>query len=186
MIGYLKGEILNKGVDTLLVGVGGVGYRVFFAKNSINDIEIGKQKEIYCYHFIREDANELFGFDSPAELDIFEKLIQVSGVGPKVALSIVSALGREKILAAITQNNPTVFKSVSGVGGKLAAKIVIELKSKLSGNQAIMPQDDETVEALVSLGYKKSEIMPLVSEIPPELIETNDKIRFVLKHISKK
>jgi len=186
MIGYLKGEILNKGVDTLLVGVGGVGYKVFFAKNSINDIEIGKQKEIYCYHFIREDANELFGFDSPAELDIFEKLIQVSGVGPKVALSIVSALGREKILAAIAQNNPTVFKSVSGVGGKLAAKIVIELKSKLSGNQAIMPQDDETVEALVSLGYKKSEIMPLVSEIPPELIETNDKIRFVLKHISKK
>ena len=185
MIGYIKGKILLKREDSVLVEAGGVGYRVFLAKNVITEIASGEEKEFYCYHFVREDTNELFGFDSPAELDIFEKLILVPGVGPKLALAIVSTLGRDKILSAISQNNPTIFKSVSGVGGKLAAKIVIELKSKLSGGATIMPQDDETVDALVALGYKKNEIVPLLSQIPADIIDTNDKIKYALKLVSK-
>lgn len=186
MIGYLKGKILYKKNESIILEVGGVGYRVFMSKDIISTLELGLEKEIFCYHLVKEDANELFGFDSPAALDIFEKLIQVSGVGPKVGLAIVSALGRDKIMVAISQNNPTIFKTVSGVGGKLAAKIVIELKSKLSGGETIMPQDDETAEALVALGYKKSEILPYLTEIPSDLVTTNDKIRFVLKNISRK
>lgn len=186
MIGYLKGRVIYRRDDGILLEVGGVGYRVCISQQSATKFEVGTEAEVFCYHFVREDANELFGFDSPAQLDIFEKLIQVSGVGPKLGLAIVSSLGRERIFSAINQNNPTAFKAVSGVGGKLAAKIVIELKSKLSGGETIMPEDDETAEALVALGYKKSEILPYLTEIPADLVSTNDKIRFVLKHISKK
>jgi len=112
-------------------------------------------------------------------------LMQVSGVGPKVAMNIVCSLGREKIISAINQNNPAIFKSVSGVGGKLAAKIVIELKSRIGG-EILMPQEDETVDALLALGYKKQEILSCIGEIPPELVDVNEKIKFALKLLSKK
>ncbi len=186
MIGYIKGRVLFTKEDSVVIEAGGVGYKVFLPKETIQKTTAGDEKEVYCYHFIREDANERFGFDSPAALDIFEKLLFVSGVGPKAALQIVSTLGRDKILSAIARNNPTIFKSVSGVGGKLAAKIVIELKSKFTKGETIMPQDDETVDALLALGYKKAEILPLLGQIPPDVIDTNEKIRYALKLISKK
>lgn len=184
MIGYIKGRLIYKKNENVLIETGGIGYRVFLSKSDVDQLSLDDQVEFYCFHHIREDTSELFGFKSSDDLEIFEKLMQVSGVGPKVALSIVSSLGREKIIGALGQNNPTVFQSVSGVGGKLAAKIVIELKSKISGGDILMPQSDETVEALVALGYKKQEIIPYVSQLPPELVSVNEKIRYILKLIS--
>lgn len=185
MINYIYGKVIFKKNDAIVVDVSGLGYKVFVCKSVIDQYVVGDQAEFFCFHHIREDASELFGFASNGDLEIFEKLMQVSGVGPKVAMNIVCSLGREKIIGAINQNNPAIFKSVSGVGGKLAAKIVIELKSRIGG-EVLMPQEDETVDALLALGYKKQEILSCIGEIPPELVDVNEKIKFALKLLSKK
>ncbi|OQA52554.1 MAG: Holliday junction ATP-dependent DNA helicase RuvA [candidate division WS2 bacterium ADurb.Bin280] len=185
MINYIRGKIILKRSDAVVIDVSGLGYKVFVSKSALDACAVGRESEFFCFQHIREETNDLFGFVCEGDLDIFERLMQVGGVGPKVAMNIVSSLGREKITGAISQNNPAIFKSVSGVGGKLAAKIVIELKSRI-GNEVLMPQEDETVDALLALGYKKQEIMSCIGEIPPEMTEINQKIKFALKLLSKK
>lgn len=187
MIGYLKGKVIYKAVSYVVVEAGeGIGYRVNIFKNGLENIIKGEVAEFYIYNNIKEDANDLYGLNSPEELGIFELLLGVSGVGPKVALSICGSLGREKIISAIENSDTSVFKSISGVGAKVAAKIIVELKSKISGSSiGLLPQEDETVEALVSLGYKKQEIMPMMGSIPSDLKSVEQKIKFILSHVGK-
>lgn len=187
MIGYLKGKVIYKAVSYVVIEAGeGIGYRVNIFKNSLENLAKGEVAEFYIYNNIKEDANDLFGLNSPEELGIFELLLGVSGVGPKVALSICGSLGREKIISAIESSDTSVFRSISGVGAKVAAKIIVELKSKISGSSiGLLPQEDETVEALVSLGYKKQEIMPMMGSIPSELKSVEKKIKFILSHVGK-
>ena len=115
-------------------------------------------------------------------------LLGVSGVGPKAGLAIVANLGRNNILAAISQNDPSLFKTVPGIGAKVAAKIVLELKSKVEGGagEVLMPQDDETVEALVGLGYSKHEILPYLKEIPYDKKTVAEKVKYILKNVGRK
>jgi len=164
-----------------------VGYRVFAPMSLIAGKNVGEEVELYLFEVIRDDTDDLYGFESPASLEIFELLLSVSGVGPKVALAICNQLSREKILSAITRSDPAIFRSVSGVGAKVAAKIIVELKNKVSGDSSLdlLPEEDETVEALVGLGYRKSEIIPLMRNIPSGLTTTEEKIKFILSHVGK-
>ncbi|MEO5367110.1 MAG: Holliday junction branch migration protein RuvA [Magnetococcus sp. WYHC-3] len=185
MIAYLKGKTVYHGVNYLVVETGGVGYKVFVVPALLDKKEI----ELYIYHNIREDADDLFGFATQAELEVFELLLGVSGVGPRVALSLIAGLGAQKILSAISRGETTIFKAVSGIGNKVAAKIVVELRNKVAGDSvlsSILPEDDETVGALMALGFRRQEILPYLKEIPAELKTVQEKVKFILKNAGRK
>jgi len=184
MIGYIKGKIVHRGSNFLIVATDGVGYRVYVGAEVLHK----KSVELFVYHYIREGVSELFGFEDAGDLEIFELLLGVSGVGPRVALSLVSQLNREKILAAIQKGDPALFKTVSGVGNKVAAKIIVELKSKIADGDlsGVLTGEDETVEALVALGYRRGEIIPYLRDLPDELETTSEKIKYVLKNVGRK
>jgi len=187
MIGYLKGKIVLKLKNAVVLETGGVGYRVFVEPKILEKNKISGELELFIYNHIREGVDDLFGFACPGDLEIFELLLSASGVGPKVALNIVGSLGGEKIISAISKGDPTVFRAVSGVGGKVAAKIIVELKNKISDDaQVFMPEEDETIDALFALGFQKNEILPYLREIPDNLTETRDKVRFILKNVGKR
>jgi len=183
MIAYIKGKVVNLGANFLVIEAGGIGYKIFCAKSAV----IGREVQLHCFQYIREDKNDLYGFDKPEDLNIFEILLGVSGVGPKMAQNIVSQLGRNKVIGAISKNDPGVFKVISGVGNKVAAKIVVELKGKVFGSSDLtLPENDDTIEALLALGLRRDEVIPYLREIPDGLNKTEDKVRFVLKNVGKK
>jgi len=184
MIAYLKGKIIYHGANYLVVETGWVGYKVFVCPDLLAD----KEAELFVYHYIREDVSALYGFKTKEELEIFELLLNVSGVGPKAALSIIAGLGAEKTISAIGRGDATLFKTIPGIGSKVAAKIIVELKSKVAGDvltASLLPEEDETVEALMALGYKKQEIIPHLREVPAGLKTVQEKIKFILRSISK-
>ncbi len=185
MIGYVKGKIIAKGTNYLIVENGGLGYKV--NTGSFPKGNVGNEAEFFCYHYVREDADELFGFENFEALEFFELLLGVSGVGPKVAQTILNNLSRAKIIQAIEGNDLNLFKSIPGVGTKVAAKIIVELKNKVGKGQIDLSliESDETVDALVALGLKKAEILPALKLIPPEITSVQDKIKFVLKNVAK-
>ena len=176
---------MHRGQNYAIVSCGNIGYKIYLDEK----VRAKEETELFVYHQIREDASDLYGFEKPADLEIFEMLLQVSGVGPKVAMLLVNGLGRDKIISAITKSDTTIFRSVPGVGAKVAAKIIVELKSKISKGDfgdAFLQDEDETVEALVSLGLKKQEILPLMREIPDSVISVQDKVKYILKNAGKR
>ena len=185
MIAYVKGKILAKSKSYLILLTDSIGYKV--NTGTFSKSQVGDSAEFYCYHYIREDTNELYGFEHYHDLEMFEMLLTVSGVGPKVAQAILLGLGREKIISAIIANDVNLFKSVSGVGTKVAAKIIVELKNKMSGDEIDLQsfEQDETVDALQALGLKKSEILPVLKNIPSDLKDVQSKVKYVLKNVSR-
>ena len=187
MIGYLKGKVVYVGANYITVETGGVGYKVFVSFKDFRNVS--ETVELFIYHNIREDASDLFGFASSSNLEVFELLLSVPGVGPKAAMSIVSSLGKEKIIQAIVEADQNLFKSIPGIGSKAAAKIIVELTNKVSKGEAgvgFLDKSDETVDALVALGLKKQEILPVLKDIPSDLIDTQDRVKYVLKNVKTK
>jgi Holliday junction DNA helicase RuvA len=185
MIAYIKGKILAKSTNYLVLLAGdSIGYKI--NTGNFPRGEVGQEAEFFCFHYVREDLDELYGFESHGDLELFENLISVSGVGPKVAQTIMVSLGHEKIISAIVKNDLNLFKSVPGVGTKVAAKIIVELKSKLTKEKIDLDdfENDETVDALIALGLKKSEILPALKNIPAELTDIQDRIKYVLKNVA--
>ncbi|MBD3280741.1 Holliday junction branch migration protein RuvA [Candidatus Dojkabacteria bacterium] len=185
MIGFLKGKIHSFSENELVILVGGVGYRVESTKTSF---EKGDEIGVYVYTHVRENELKLFGFSSKDELELFENLLGVSGVGPKSSMNIVSGLGVKGVLDALEQENPAGLK-VSGVGLKTAQKIVLELKGKLLlGNGSGMDASvkSEVYSALEGLGYKMSEIDQVIKDINiDEGWRSEDIIKAVLQNLQK-
>ena len=184
MIGYIKGKTVYHGANYLVVETNGVGYKVFVIPDLLNV----KSVELFIYHNLREDTSDLYGFKTQEELNVFELLLEVSGVGPRVALALIAGLGARRILSAISGGDPSVFKMIPGVGQKVAAKIIVELRNKVADGAAagpLLPEDDETVDALVSLGYKKQEVLPYLKNMPSKLKTTSEKVKFILKNVGR-
>jgi Holliday junction DNA helicase RuvA len=171
MIANLIGKVLSKKEDSLILDVNGVGYEVFLPKNSILKLpEEGQIIALKIYTHVREDALLLYGFLTQLEKDIFLNLISVSGIGPKVALNILSNVSAYDIINYIILEDANMFSKSPGVGKKLAERIIVELKSKinkLTQNITFITKDKinfdtEIVKlatgALLSLGYKKNQI----------------------------
>jgi len=161
MIGYLQGKPLVQN-QTLLVITHGVGYQVNVSPRILNQAAALEEVTLYVYTHVREEQLELYGFLQPAEKDMFQLLLSVSGVGPRIALAIAE-YGPEKISDAVQTANVTVFSSVPRVGKKLAQKIIIELKSKLGSLYELQlgpqnRQQQDVIEALQALGFAESEI----------------------------
>ncbi|OGD66658.1 Holliday junction DNA helicase RuvA [Candidatus Berkelbacteria bacterium RIFCSPHIGHO2_12_FULL_36_9] len=192
MISYLRGKIKYQGSNWLIMDVGGVGYKVQSSKFKVQSenlkLKIGQQVEFYIYNHIREDRNELYGFATIEELQFFELLIGVNGVGPKMGMNILSKSNIEQIKKAILNNDTTLLTAIGGVGKKIASKIIIELKNKLGGLEEIDlgslgEESNELLDAMSALGYKKMEIAPWLSKIPGDLIKTQEKVKWMLKQM---
>jgi Holliday junction DNA helicase RuvA len=164
MIAFVEGRIAVLSHDSVVVEAGGVGYRVFCGPATLSALREGESVRLFTHHLVREDQQALYGFRSTEELGFFEMLTTVTGVGPKVALSIVSSRPVTDLQLAILQGDDGVLTAVSGVGKKLAARVILELKEKVSAAGAIagiggMPAsaESEVMAALQALGYTASE-----------------------------
>ncbi len=186
MISRLVGQIIDRSSSWLILDVHGVGYKVFCDAPKINSDNI----TLYTHHHIREVEQSLYGFLGEAELQLFELLITVNGVGPKAAMAIMSSSAPDRIISAISQSDVALFKSVSGIGQKVAAKIIVELKNKVGGVGDIdlgnIDGSSELVEALESLGYKRDEIAAVLRQMPSELKSTQEQLTWTLKEMGKR
>ncbi|MDD3679132.1 MAG: Holliday junction branch migration protein RuvA [Patescibacteria group bacterium] len=191
MIGYLEGRIVNKTGHTVTIVVGGVGYEVFLTENRIVKINLGEKGSFYTHTHVREDTLSLFGFDSPGELDFFRMLLSVSGIGPKVALSIVASAPIENLKSSISAGDSSLLSSVSGVGKRTAEKAVIELKNKLGFSEyagssgRLGSQTEEIIQALSGLGFQRSETIEGIKNIPTEIESIDEKIKYLVKNLGK-
>ncbi len=192
MIGYLRGTIAAKREQTVLLDVSGVGYVVHLSVAALQRFSVGDTAAYSIYHYVREDASELFGFEKEDELRFFERLLSVSGVGPKTALSIIGVASLERLIEAIGRGDAALFKTVSGVGSKTAERIVVELKNSSalfhipSGHaERSAPGDADIIEALIGLGYSASQARDAVRSIPAELVSAEDRLKCALKILAR-
>lgn len=166
MIGYLEGSVKYKDKGRIILFANGIGFTVNIP-TSIISLE-GESVKLFIHTHLREDNLALFGFKTADDLDLFELLISVSGVGPKIGLGIFSAAGHETIVSAIQNSNLNFFTSISGVGKKTAQKIILDLKSKVGKgdiNLSALEGSSELVDSLANLGFQKSEISDIISQI---------------------
>jgi Holliday junction DNA helicase RuvA len=186
MISYLKGKIIYKDSNFIILETNGIGFQVFVSEEFLTKCKVGNEIEIFTHEYLREDSRELYGFSSASELEFFWQLLEVSGVGPKLAHKIISSNKLEKIKKAIAENDLAFLSNISGVGKKTAQKIILELKGKLIEGKVI-PQDDEVIEALVRLGYKRHEAQEAVKKIEGKenMKGPEEKIKAALKILSK-
>jgi Holliday junction DNA helicase RuvA len=164
MIASLDGLVGAVFADSLILEVGGIGYRVYCAPAVLAAFRVGERSKLFTHHLVREDAQALYGFRTPEELGFFGLLQTVTGVGPKVALAIVGSRAIGDLQLAILSEDLALLTAVSGVGKKLAARIVLELKEKVAaaglaaGATAGAPAGEpEVVAALLALGYSAGE-----------------------------
>jgi len=181
MIAFIEGKIILQKANYLIVSTGGIGYKVF-----VNPVKkYPENLALYIHEHLKEDGDDLYGFLAIAELEIFEKLLLVNGIGPKAAMAIVSIAPPERIVSAIESQDFAFFESISGIGKKAAAKIIIDLKSKLDGlNLENQEQTADLVDALISLGFKKADVLKQIQQLPPDLNSDEEKLRFCLKYLS--
>lgn len=190
MIGQLRGKITDTGEKFIILDVNAVGYKVYTTPvTKINSLE--KSEVILFTHLVvREDALDLYGFDTKEELAFFELLLGVSGVGPKSALSVLTLTTPTILIQAINSNNTDYLIKISGIGRKLAEKIVLELKDKIkhlenTGETINIDQDTDTVLALQAMGYAEREIRETLKKIPADISNTAEKIKFILKNLNR-
>jgi Holliday junction DNA helicase RuvA len=187
MIGYLRGKVIDRRADRVIVDVNGVGYDVSVPISL--DIT-GDEVELYIHTHVREDILALYGFTSSDDLGFFRNLLSVSGIGPKVALAILGSAPLNQLKDSISKGDPSMLSAVSGVGKKTAEKAVVELKGKLgfvgSANEIFQGEGtEEVLDALVGLGFKKEEVIAGLKKIPAEITDNDDKIKWLIKNIGK-
>lgn len=191
MIATLQGIVSEKFVDSVVVECAGVGYGVFVANEDFGRLSAGERAKVYVYEHIREQQHDLFGFVLLDTKKLFEQLLGVNGVGPKMALNILSVGSSNDVRAAIATGDVKFIQQASGVGKRVAERVVVELKDKvglegvdlattglLQGEGLLMK--DEAVEALVSLGYSPQDAAKSLQNIDPSL-PTEERIKQALK-----
>jgi len=188
MIGFIEGKIEYSTDKCVVVDVNGVGYKVYISTGVFKNLpETGNKVKLFTHLHVREDILDLFGFLDKKDLDFFEMLISISGIGPKGALNILSVASVETLKKAVSNEDSTILTKVSGIGQKTAEKIILELKSKVSGEYSDEKggTDGEAIDALVSLGYRLQEAREALKKIPHEITEVGAKIKHALKLLSK-
>lgn len=191
MIAQLTGKITEKTSKFLVVNVGGVGYQVYVSTDTLSRSGVlDSQITLWTYMAVRENAMELFGFETIDEKMFFELLLTVSGIGPRNALSIMAIAPMETIKKAIGSGDTSYLTKVSGVGRKTAEKIVVELKDKLHAlghkdEAGTLRGETDVLAALQSLGYSLNDARDAVKEISDEIVGTNARIKEALKILGR-
>ena len=192
MIACLEGKILDKGEKFFVLGAGGVGYKIFSHNEVLGAVPgIGAEAKIWTHLYVRDDALDLYGFLNKEELDFFETLISISGIGPKSALGILEVAPVMSLKQAIVSEDETFFTKVSGVGKKTAQRLILELKTKLAKKVAPIKGTDsaetvEALEALVGLGYREKDARKILQEIPKDTRGVEAKVKAALKILGRK
>jgi holliday junction DNA helicase RuvA len=188
MIGYLKGTVLNFNLDSAIILAGDVGYEVKAPSQLLSKLKTGEEISVFVHTHVREDQISLFAFEKKEEHDFFKLLISVSGIGPKVALAIVSSAPIEKLKESISRGDSTLLSAVSGVGKKTAEKAVIELRNKVGESISQgggFGDSGEVLDALLGLGFQRSEALAAITSLPPEIEGTDSKIKASLRLLGK-
>ncbi len=185
MIGYIKGKIISQNENYVLVENSGIGY-IVHSNPKVLEKPPGSEAELYTYMQVREDAMNLYGFETQDELQFFEQLITVSGVGPKMALAVLSAGDIDLVKNAIINQDAAVFTKVGGVGKKTAERIIVELKEKLGSGTISMAggKSDDLLNALEALGYSNREIKEALGKIDHSLSQ-EEKLRHAIKLLGR-
>ena len=163
MYSYIKGIIDEVTSSSIVIDNNGIGYNVFVSNPY--SFNVGEEYKVYLYNYIREDEYSLYGFKSLEEKDLFLRLINVKGLGPKIALPMLATGSVSGIVDAIDRENIMYLTKFPKVGDKLARQIILDLKGKLNTKETAIAQNDELIEALVSLGYKNADIKKIVSKV---------------------
>lgn len=195
MLRIVRGTVALRLKDALVVDTGsasgGIGFKIAVPEPTAARFQDGAAVFLHTYLQVREDALSLFGFETEEELAIFELLLTVSGVGPKVALSTLSTLSPDALRLALASNEPAMIARVPGVGKRTAEKIVVELKDKIkapaSGIEAlanINAADAEVIDALIALGYSVVESQRAVQALPKDVTQVEERLRLALRNFS--
>ncbi len=188
MIGSLKGKVQFKATNYIILETAGVGYKVFLTPPQMLLLKLDQELSLVILTYVREDQLTLYGFPSLPELEFFEMLLTVSGVGPKSALGIMSLASIEMIKSAIVSEDPTVFTKVSGVGRKTAERVIVELKGKLKNEIDAAPvakEHSDAMDALLALGYAPQEARDALKHIPDSVKDLQQKVKLALKVLTK-
>lgn len=184
MLASLNGRVTAHDSRSMTIDVHGVGFRVFVLPRTLEQFPVGSEAKVTTHLHVREDALELYGFANIAEQHLFEKLLSVSGVGPRVALGVLSAASVEDLEAAIERGQAGLLTKVSGVGTKTAERIIVDLKGKLTRDESAGDSAMGTViDALTNLGYTAKEARDAASATSPEL-PIEQRVKQALKHVS--
>ena len=184
MIATLNGPVSEKLSDSLVVDLGGVGYEVLVTTDDWGSCAVGSTQHFYVYEQIREDAHNLFGFRTRDSRQLFAELIGVNGVGPKMAMQILSAAGEVRLRQAIASGDPLLLKGITGVGPKTAQRVVLELRGKVEAGTGLAPVSDSTYQALVALGYTPAQATEAVAGLPLEITDDQARLKAALKRFS--
>ncbi|MFW0871289.1 MAG: Holliday junction branch migration protein RuvA [Patescibacteria group bacterium] len=191
MIGYLTGTVLDTSDKRTIINVGGVGYVVYATERTLEICLVGMDTSLYIHTIVREQALDLYGFSTLREQELFELLITISGIGPKVALGILNATTVENLIQAVLKKESSVLTKVSGIGKKNAEKIILELENKIdeswkeAGARDTDNEDLEVFEALEALGYRSRDIQEILKDSSLEGLDTSGKVRKAIKLLSK-
>lgn len=172
MIASVTGTILHKNKNSLVVEVGGVGLLILTPAPVLDRVSIGEQVFLHTHLVLRQDSVALYGFDTVEARDIFTLLLSVDGIGPRLALAILSALTPDSIRRAIVNEQAEIFSQVAGVGKKTAQKILVSLQDRITGEEGLAPilrmseTDHEVLSALIALGYSVVEAQSALQAIP--------------------
>ena len=191
MIATLEGTLAYRSDDSVIINVGGIGFRVYVSSSTSSQLGAVKGRvSLYTHLHVREDNISLYGFASSEELALFKNLISVSGIGSKLALAMLSAFNPEQLIVAITSGDIDLLSRAPGVGRKMASRLVVELRGKLEKEWKdvalpLAPESADVIAALTGLGYSVAEATKAISRLPdPDSLSLEEKIRMALQQLA--
>ena len=192
MIATLEGTLEYRGDDSIIINVGGIGFRVYVPASTLSQLGAVKGRvSLYTHLHVREDNISLYGFASSEELTLFKSLISVSGIGAKLALALLSALNPEQLVMAITSGDIDLLSQAPGIGKKMASRLVVELRGKLEKDWREMalplaPERVDVIAALTGLGYSVTEAAKAISRLPDsEELSLEEKVKMALQQMAR-
>ena len=188
MIFYLHGKVKIKTDKFVVLEVNNIGYKIFAPQSVLESLNAeGEEQELFIHHHVSEDREELYGFLNFQDLEFFELLTSVSGIGPKSALGVMAQADTQTLKTAIITEDKSIFTKVSGVGQKTAERVILELKTKIPADIALGcgNQDLEALDALIHLGYSQKEAREALRQAPRDLIIASERIKWALQNLGK-
>ena len=178
------------GENFAVVDVSGIGYKIFLTPYIIGKISGNGEGEFFVHTYVREDTLALYGFLNQDDLEMFELLISITGIGPKAGLGILSIATPKTIKTAILNEDSSILTKVSGIGKKTAERVILELQNKIAdiseGEKGEAVVDSDSIEALVTMGYSLTEAREAMKQVPEEVKDIGQRIKLALKNLGKK
>ena len=190
MIAHLRGKIEYLRDNYTVVNVNDVGYKVFLSIYTFGKVAGKTEVGLYIHTYVREDALALYGFLTLEELEMFELLLSISGIGPKAGMGILSIATPNTIKTAILNEDPSILTKVSGIGKKTAARVILELRNKVAdisvGDKAEAVTDVDAIEALMTMGYSNAEARDALKSVPTDIKDVGARVKMALRSLGKR